>query len=216
MHRYIAALWQYEFCWRLRRASGLQISRADLNRAIKRLPQGEMPGTDSAVTANRVVAESLHAAIRTLEDHGFDEDRALVTLKSAFVASGGWLARNDVWMWMLIDKHPFLIVAAQGPAKLVQKCHGDGIRVTEHCSPDAVILQVDQCPFHEYFWNVSRPELTQVMRAWDANWIGVINRSSRPISVTTRFDVTGRDPRYVIEFRNLATRKIPRLRPLGL
>ncbi len=214
MRKVFARIWQIEFCWRLRRVSGADISRQDLQRAIDRLPNVAMPGTDAAVYTNRILAQSLHAAAVLLEDFGFGPDRTNAILTEAFVDCGGWLARADMRMWMLIDKHPFLIVAAQGPAKLIHRCHGDGMRVSQECGTEAVTLLVEQCPFHEYFWNASRPELTQVMRAWDANWMQVINGSKRPIAVRS-WEPEGQLGHYVVEFRNLAKRPIPRLQPLG-
>lgn len=214
MRKIFARIWQYEFCWRLRRASGADITRQDLQRAIKCLPYVAMPGTDAAVYTNRTLAQSLHAAAVLLEDFGFRMDQATAVLTKAFVGSGGWLVRLDMRMWMLIDKHPFLIVAAQGPAKLIHRCHGDGMRVSQECGTEAVTLLVEQCPFHEYFWNAGRPELTHVMRAWDTNWMQVINGSKRPIAVRS-WEPEGQLGHYAVEFRNLAKRPIPRLQPLG-
>ncbi len=206
MRKIFARIWQAEFCWRLRRASDIDLTRKELRRAIARLPYIPMPGTDSAVHTNRTMAETLYAASILLEDFGFNRAQSEVTLTKAFVACGGWLARNDMRMWMLIDKHPFLIVAAQGPAKLIRHCHGDGMRVSQDCGTDAVTLRIEQCPFQEYFWNASRPELTRVMRAWDANWMEVINASHRPMRVSS-WQASGADSHYVIQFRNLAKQR---------
>lgn len=173
---------------------------------MDRLPDVVMPGTDAAVYTNRMLAQSLHAAAVLLEDVGVGPDRSNAILTEAFVDCGGWLARTDMRMWMLVDKHPFLIVAAQGPAKLIQRCHGDGMRVSQECDAEAVTLRVEQCPFHEYFWNASRPELTQVMRAWDANWMQVINASKRPIRVSS-WQPSEAGGHYIIQFRNLAKRR---------
>lgn len=203
MRKVFARIWQYEFCWRLRRAAGVDIRMYDLQRAMARLPHVPMPGSDAAVYSNRIMAQTLHAAGNLLEDFGFDRAQSLAILTEAFVGCGGWLVRHDVRMWMLIDKHPFLIVTARGPAKLVERCHGNGMQVSQDCGADAVTLRVERCPFHEYFWNASRPELTQVMRAWDANWMDVINASKRPIQVSSWL-VDGSDGHYVIHFRNLA------------
>jgi len=206
MRQALALLWQYEFCWRLRRASGGSMTLADLKRAIDRLPHVEMPGADQAAARNRILAESLHAALYLLEDFGYTGRAVFPVLQSAFVASGGWLVRNDMRMWMMIDDNPFLIVAAQGPARLARRCHGEGLQVSEQRSADAVTVRVEQCPFQEYFWNAGRPELVRIMRAWDQNWMQVINNSDRPMRVSA-WQADGPAGHYVIQFRNLAKRR---------
>ena len=214
MRKAVAVLWQHEFCWRLPRATGTSICRSDLRRTIRRLPVFAMPGTDAAVETNRLIAQSLHAAQVLLEDHGLSRAETTASLTTAFTSCGAWLVRTDVRLWLLIDKYPFLIVSAQGPAKLVRTCHGNGLEVIEERDATSVTVRVERCPFQEYFWNASRPELTEVMRAWDANWIEVINRSKRPMAIADLSDKSGQDPRYILQFRNLAKRPAPKYLPL--
>ncbi|MEL7343294.1 MAG: L-2-amino-thiazoline-4-carboxylic acid hydrolase [Pseudomonadota bacterium] len=184
MRSLFAALWQVEFALRLSRAASTRISRKTLRRAISRLPDGRMPGTDRARAFNLTLAQSLHAAVHLLErELGFSRAEAVSVARRAFVDTGSWMARAGVRLWLWAERDPFAGVKTRGAASFAQALWGDGMVVQDRHSDDAVSLCVLNCPFHDYFWNVSCTNLTPILCAWDTAWQTEVNASDKPIRV---------------------------------
>ena len=184
MRSLIAALWQLEFTWRLSRKAGTRVSRGMLRRTIKRLPDGNMPGSDRAREFNLTLARSLHAAVIFLEcDLGLAHEEAFLRARTAFIETGNWLARAGVRLWLRVERDPFAGVRARGPSAFAKAVWGNGIAVEDRHTQDTVSLCVLTCPFHEYFWNVGRTDLTPILCAWDTAWQAEVNRSGKPIRV---------------------------------
>lgn len=184
MRPFVSVLWQVEFTWRLSRSAGTPISPRTLRRAIMRLPDGRMPGTDRARAFNLMLAQSLHASVILLErERGLSRADARSVARRAFVNTGRWMARAAVRLWMRLERDPFAGVKARGPASVAKAIWGDGMAAEDQHTDEAVTLCVLNCPFHEYFWNVSRSDLTPILCAWDTARQQEVNTSGKPFRV---------------------------------
>ncbi len=205
MRRLIAYLWQIEFAWRLSRHTGVRVTRRMLNAAPSRLPEGAMPGTDGARRFNLTLARSLHGAVTLLErEAGLPPQRASHAAEAAFVASGSWLARASIRLWLRLERDPFAGVQKRGPSLLAKAMWGDGMMVEDRRVPGAVSLCVLSCPLHDYFWNVGRSDLTPILCAWDTAWQAEVNASARPIRVDIRSTLAEGDAMCEFVFRKPA------------
>ncbi|WP_425039459.1 L-2-amino-thiazoline-4-carboxylic acid hydrolase [Primorskyibacter sp. S187A] len=204
MRRVMVWLWQREFLWRLSRSIGARVTRADLRRVEHRLPQAHMPGVDAAQGANLILARSLHAAVIYLEeDVALAPELAVARAREAFAATGTWLARGAVRLWLALERDPFAGVETRGPAALARALWGEGMALEERRRPHEVSLCVTQCPFQEYFWNAARSDLTPIVCAWDTAWHEEINASRKPIRVEMRGCLAEGAPQCDFTFRRI-------------
>lgn len=187
MRTMIATFWQHEFAWRLSRAAQTQIKVRDLKRVMARLPTAAMPGSDAAKRFNLVLARSLQAAVVYLEgDMALPKPQALSVARTAFLASGSWVARNAIRTWLVLERDPFAGVEKRDPSGFAKAMWGEGMDARDRRAPGEVSLCVTRCPFHEYFWNAGRSELTPILCAWDTAWQQEINSSRKPLRVVIR------------------------------
>ena len=202
MRPLIAALWQLEFATRLSRETGTRVSRRALRLAINRLPDGQMPGTDKARVFNLTLAQSLHAAALILEHElGYTRANAIAKARSAFVDTGSWVARTGVRLWLNVERDPLSGVKTRGPATVAKALWGDGMAAEDRHTTDAVSLCVLSCPFQEYFWNVSRSDLTPILCAWDTAWQAEVNASNKSIRVDIASTLAGGGSMCEFSFR---------------
>jgi hypothetical protein len=146
-----------------------------------------MPGNDGAKQFNLTLARSLHAAVAWLErEKGLSSSEAVRIAGAAFGESGTWLARGAVRLWLRLERDPFVGVLKRGPSTVARAMWGAGMVVEDRRTRDGVSLCVLTCPFHEYFWNVGRSDLTPVLCAWDTAWQAEVNASTKPIRVELR------------------------------
>lgn len=187
MRRVMASLWQREFARNLSRQAGSRVTIRDLRTVAARLPKGEMPGNDGARQFNLTLARTLHAAVSLLErDHAIPSTEARRIAGTALVASGTWLARGAVRLWLMLERDPLEGAMRRGPSRVAQAIWGNGMVVEDRSRPDGISLCVRACPFHDYFWNVGRTDLTPLLCAWDTAWQDEVNASARPIRVDIR------------------------------
>jgi len=192
MRSLFAALWQFEFALRLSRVVGTRIPRKTLHQAISRLPEVQMPGTDAARAFNLTLAQSLHASAILLEqDLGFSRANAVSAARRAFVDTGSWIGRAAVRLWLRVERDPYAGVAARGPAAVAKVLWGDGMTLEDRRTDGSVSLCVLNCPFHDYFWNASRTDLTPILCAWDTAWQEEVNGSNKPIRVDLSSTLSG-------------------------
>lgn len=205
MRKLIAFLWQREFLWRLSRQTGRRITVRDITWIEKTLPAAQMPGTDPARHFNLTLARSLHAAVVLLEDtHKLSRDDARATAKTAFLATGSWVSRWAVRLWLWLERDPFEDILKRGAAGAARDIWGDGMEVEDRRGSGEVSLCVTRCPFSEYFWNASRMDLAPILCAWDASWIDRVNASPAPIGVALKCTlVTGAESCQFV-FRDLS------------
>lgn len=183
----MAYLWQLEFARNLTRQSDIQVTRRDLRIEVDRLPRGKMPGADAAMRFNLTLARSLHGAVNLLErEGGLTPAEAVRIADEAFNNSGTWLARGVIRLWLRLERDPFAGVKRRGPSRLAQAMWGAGMTVEDRHSCGAVSLCVLSCPFHAYFWNIGRSDLTPILCAWDTAWQTEVNNSPKPIRVDIR------------------------------
>ncbi|WP_224826764.1 L-2-amino-thiazoline-4-carboxylic acid hydrolase [Cognatishimia sp. MH4019] len=184
MRRAISYVWQLEFARNLSKQARVKLTAQDIRSEVGRLPPGSMPGNDVAKRFNLTLARSLHAAVILLETKaGFSSIDAKKLAGVAFGASGAWLTRLATRSWLKLEVDPFAGVVKRGPSKLAKAMWGDGMVVEDRYRPDGVSLCVLTCPFHEYFWNVGRSDLTPILCAWDTAWQAEVNGSTKPIQV---------------------------------
>lgn len=184
MRTLMATFWQYEFAWRLSRAAKTQIKVRDLKRVMARLPDASMPGSDPAKRFNLTLARSLQAAVVYLEeDMALPNSQALAISRVAFLTSGSWVAKTAIRIWLKLERDPFAGVEKRGPSGLAKSMWGDGMAVKDRRAPGKISLCVTRCPFHEYFWNAGRSDLTPILCAWDTAWQQEVNTSDKPLRV---------------------------------
>ena len=184
MRSLIAGLWQFEFVSRLSDKADARITRKQVRIEALRLPDGQMPGTDKARLFNLTLAQSLHAAVILLErEFGHTKEQAIAIAHAAFVQTGSWLVRVGVRIWLCIEREPFAGVKARGLASFASTLWGDGMAVEDRQTQETISLCVLKCPFHEYFQNVQRTDLTPIVCAWDTAWQAEVNASTKPIRV---------------------------------
>ncbi|MCG7625143.1 L-2-amino-thiazoline-4-carboxylic acid hydrolase [Epibacterium sp. Ofav1-8] len=188
----MAAFWQIEFARNLSRQSGIRFTWRNLRGEIARLPRSTMPGTDGAHRFNLALAQSLHASVILLErDAAISPVEAVRIAGAAFGVSGTWLARSVIRTWLRLERDPFEGVVRRGPSMVAKALWGNGMAVEDRHGPDQVSLCVLACPFHEYFWNVGRSDLTPILCAWDTAWHAEVNVSDKPIRVDVRETIAG-------------------------
>lgn len=184
MRSLMAKIWQHEFAWRLSLAAHTRIKVRDLKRVMARLPDAWMPGSDPAKRFNLVLARSLQAAVVYLEeDMALPNPQALAISRKAFLSSGSWVAKTAIRIWLKLERDPFAGVEKRGPSGLAKSMWGDGMAVTDQRASGEVSLCVTRCPFHEYFWNAGRSNLTPILCAWDTAWQQEVNTSDKPLRV---------------------------------
>lgn len=184
MRRLVTALWRAEFIWRLSKAAGQRIKRNNLDQALARYPDAQMPGTDAPAIFNKTLAKNLHAAAVFLEQNlGLPRDDARAVARQAFVATGGWVSRLGIKLWLWTERDPFAGVAKRGATPLAEKMWGDGMQLTEQRKDNKISLCVLSCPFCAYFQNADRPDLTPILCEWDASWIAEVETSKRSLRV---------------------------------
>lgn len=209
MRRLVSALWQFEFALRLSRAADTRVSRKTLRQVINRLPDGQMPGADAARAFNLTLAQSLHAAVILLEQEvGLARTDAVSAARQAFVDTGRWMARLAVRAWLHLEPDPYAGVEARGPAAFAQALWGDGMVVKDRRTDNSISLCVLSCPFHDYFWNVGRTDLTPILCAWDTAWQQEMNASDKPIRVDISSTLSGGASMCEFTFRE-AARTVP-------
>jgi hypothetical protein len=187
MRRAMAYFWQIEFARNLSRQAGSNMTVRALRIEVARLPDARMPGNDGAKQFNLTLARSLHAAVAWLErEKGLSSSEAVRIAGAAFGESGTWLARGAVRLWLRLERDPFVGVLKRGPSTVARAMWGAGMVVEDRRTRDGVSLCVLTCPFHEYFWNVGRSDLTPVLCAWDTAWQAEVNASTKPIRVELR------------------------------
>jgi hypothetical protein len=194
MRRLVAHIWQYEFVWRLRKASGTGITRSALNNKISLLNRKKFPGSDAAARFNWILAGSLHAAhLYFEEEEGFEPSQARATSKHAFARTGTWVSRSLIKFWLWIEPDPFAGVARRGATSLAQQMWGDAMRLEERRTVGVISCCVLKCPFNEYFQTSGRPDITPTICEWDAAWMIAVRRSKRPINVELRSTLASGD-----------------------
>jgi hypothetical protein len=187
MRRIMASLWQREFARNLSREAGIRVKIRDLRTEATRLPKDVMPGDDGAKQFNLTLSRTLHAAVLLLErDHAIPSTEARRIAGTALVASGTWLACGAVRLWLKMERDPLGGVMRRGPSRVARAMWGNGMVVEDRSRPDGVSLCVLACPFHDYFSNVGRTDLTPLLCAWDTAWQNEVNASARPIRVDVR------------------------------
>lgn len=209
MRPLFTALWQFEFALRLSRAADTRVSRKTLRQVISRLPDGQMPGTDAARAFNLTLAQSLHAAVILLEQEvGLARTDAVSAAHRAFVDTGSWMPRFAVRLWLRLESDPYAGVALRGPAAIAQALWGDGMVVEDRRTDNSISLCVLSCPFHDYFWNVGRTDLTPILCAWDTAWQQEVNAYDKPIRVDISSTLSGGASMCEFTFRK-AARTVP-------
>lgn len=184
MRTLIGTFWQHEFAWRLSRAAQTRVKVRDLKRVMARLPDASMPGSDPAKRFNLALARSLQAAVVYLEeDMALSNPQALAISRVAFLTSGSWVAQTAIRIWLKLERDPFAGVEKRGPSRLAKSMWGDGMAVKDRRAAGEVSLCVTRCPFHEYFWNAGRSDLTPILCAWDTAWQREVNTSDKPLRV---------------------------------
>lgn len=192
MRRFMAYSWQREFAQNLSHAVSSPVTVRDLRDRIARLPDGDMPGDDGAKRFNLTLARSLHAAVALLEqDRGMASPDAVRIAGAAFGESGTWFARAAIRLWLRLESDPFAGVSKRGPSSVARAMWGNGMAVADKHAAGEVSLCVAACPFHDYFWNVGRTDLTPILCAWDTAWQAEVNASSKAIRVDIRGTIAG-------------------------
>jgi len=159
----------------------------DLRVEVARLPYAKMPGNDGAKQFNLTLARSLHAAVAWLErENGLSSSEAVRLAGAAFGMSGTWLARSAIRLWLRLERDPLEGLLKRGPSTVARAMWGAGMVVEDRRTGDGVSLCVLACPFHEFFWNVARPDLTPALCAWDTSWQAEVNASAKSIRVEIR------------------------------
>ncbi len=187
MRRLMTHFWQREFARKLSRQAGVKVAVRDLRDEAENLPQGDMPGDDRAKLFNLALARSLQASVSLLErNHGIPSTHAVYIAGAAFGASGTWLARSVIRLWLRVESDPFGGVMKRGPSLVAKAMWGNGMVVEDRLTSDGVSLCVLACPFNDYFGSVGRSDLTPILCAWDTAWQDEVNASDRPIMVDIR------------------------------
>lgn len=205
MRKLFASLWRREFLWRLSLRTGRPITVKDLAWVERTLPAAQMPGSDGARAFNYTLARSLHAAVVLLErERKYSQDDARTTARAAFLATGTWVSRWAIRLWLWLERDPFENILFTGISKTARSLWGNGMEVEDRRGTSEVSLCVTRCPFSEYFWNASRMDLAPILCAWDASWIETVNASPAPIDVTLKSTLVSGAERCEFAFRDLS------------
>lgn len=205
MRKLFASLWRREFLWRLSRHAGRRITVKDLAWVERTLPAAQMPGSDAARDFNYMLARSLHAAVVLLEqERGYSREDARMTARAAFLATGSWVSRWAIRLWLWLERDPFEGILKRGAAGAARSLWGNGMKVEDRRGTSEVSLCVTRCPFSEYFWNASRMDLAPILCAWDASWIDTVNASPAPIEVALKSTLVSGAESCKFAFRDLS------------
>ena len=217
MRRLLALIWQTEFLWHLSRITPGAPNLANLRARIDQLPPAQMPGTDSAAKFNRMLAESLRAAVEYLEDdQGMARADARKAAGSAFLRTGEWSSAALIRLWLWLDHDPVGSVQQRGLRSSAHCLLGNGMEADETILSDGVELQVTQCPFADYFWNAARPDLTPILCTWDKGWMEQINAAECGMSARRDGTIAGGCATCTFTLRGAAAKEPAEPTPLGL
>lgn len=79
---------------------------------------------------NLTLTQSLLASVTLLEsEYGLPPVDARRTASAAFGASGTWLARGAIQLWLRLERDPFEGVVRRGPSIVSKAMWGDGMTV---------------------------------------------------------------------------------------
>lgn len=174
------------FARELRRQCRWAPDRRELAATMSRLRGAKhMPGADRQAVFNLFLAQSLQAAVGIFQGRGYGRARAIAMAQAALLATGSGLTRAAFSWWLRVTPDPVGDMKKRRDLSVkAQKIWGEGMDLSEVHSDDSVALHVTACPFAQYFWGVSEPDLMPVFCAYDAQWMAQVNRSRRPVRVS--------------------------------
>ena len=204
------------FARALRRQCKWAPTRRELAREMELLTDARhMPGGDKQAAFNLLLAQSLQAAVRLLQGRGYGRARALEMARAAFLENGSGLTQAIFAFWLRMTPDPVAQMKVRRDlADKARKLWGQGMQVEERHAPDAVSLVVTDCPFAQYFWSVSEPDLAPILCAYDARWMAQVNRSKRPVTVTRAGTLAGGAEACDFTFQRRDVAQKPKAKPI--
>lgn len=121
-------------------------------------------------------------AYRELIRNGASNDDAFDAVRRSFSSIFASPASRAVRVLMMLTPDPVSTLRRTSIAPMFRTTFGQLFTFEERRTEDSFVFVIPKCGIHEFFVREGEPQLTRAFCAWDRNWLGVMDASTRPIA----------------------------------
>jgi hypothetical protein len=122
------------------------------------------------------------ASYRELVARGVSEERAFEMVRGAFSSIFAASAGHAVRGVLRLVPDPVATMRRRSITPLFREVFGSLFSFEDHSTELGTVMKISRCGIYDFFLREGEPSLTRAFCAWDRNWLGELDHSSRPVA----------------------------------